>query len=57
MLEIVHSPAVRHHAPHVSFRIGLWINKKVATPLANPLNHCNAHLVGVLTRFGIPSML
>jgi predicted murein hydrolase (TIGR00659 family) len=54
MLEIVHSPLFGIMLSIVSFRIGLWINKKVGHPLANPLIIAMLIVVGVLTLFGIP---
>ncbi|MGE4463674.1 LrgB family protein, partial [Sphaerochaeta sp.] len=35
----------------ISFRIGLWVNKKVGHPLANPLIIAMLIVVAVLTLF------
>ncbi|WP_332448109.1 LrgB family protein [Sphaerochaeta sp.] len=37
----------------IAFQIGMWINQKLKTPLANPLIIAMLLVVGVLTLFGI----
>ncbi len=54
MLEILSSPLFGIALSIVAFRIGMWVNKKLKTPLANPLIIAMLLVVGFLRAFGIP---
>ncbi|NLE16432.1 MAG: LrgB family protein [Spirochaetales bacterium] len=54
MLEILSSPLFGIALSIVAFRIGMWVNKKLKTPLANPLIIAMLLVVGFLSAFGIP---
>lgn len=54
MLEIFSSPLFGITLSIVAFRIGMWVNQKLKTPLANPLIIAMLLVVAVLTIFDIP---
>ena len=54
MLEILSSPLFGIALSIVAFIIGMWVNKKLKTPLANPLIIAMLLVVGFLSAFGIP---
>ncbi len=54
MLEILSSPLFGIALSIAAFRIGMWVNKKLKTPLANPLIIAMLLVVGVLVLFDIP---
>lgn len=54
MLEILSSPLFGITLSIVAFRIGMWMNRKLKTPLANPLIIAMLLVVTVLTVFDIP---
>lgn len=54
MLEVLNTPLFGITLSIVAFRIGLWVNKKVRHPLANPLLIAMALIVFLLLIFDIP---
>lgn len=54
MLEILSSPLFGISLSIVAFRIGMWVNRKLKTPLANPLIIAMLLVVGTLAVFDIP---
>jgi putative effector of murein hydrolase len=54
MLEILSSPLFGISLSIVAFRIGIWVNRKLKTPLANPLIIAMLLVVGTLAVFDIP---
>lgn len=54
MDEILFNPLFGIMLSVVAFRIGIWVNQKLRTPLANPLIIAMILIIGILKLFGIP---
>ncbi|NBK21712.1 MAG: LrgB family protein [Spirochaetia bacterium] len=54
MLEVLDTPLFGITLSIIAFRVGIWANRKIRHPLANPLLIAMSLIVLVLVAFGIP---